>query len=169
MPALMHGPPTSIFLCIALLSTSASSKDRSTEPQAENQPLWEVTRAWDDRAERDFSEWVEHLGEARRTGECRRLKSCLSNPKANLLWDEGERWKRLFADCADLPYVMRAYFAWKTGRPFQFTSRIHGARYSRRNRVHSLADFTDPRFKAVPTMLRTMAAWIHSGYFRMRK
>lgn len=52
------------------------------------------------------------------------LQSLLADREHNLLFEhlgEGEeRALRLEPDCADLPYFLRAYFAWKLGLPFAY-------------------------------------------------
>jgi hypothetical protein len=134
--------------------------------EAISTPLWEVSQAWDDQAETEFSMWVEQMGRARQTRKCLRFKSCLENPQANALHTPGEVWPRLFADCADLPYLLRAYFSWKTERPFQFVSRIHGRRYSKNNRIKEYSDQGDPHHKDMRGFFRFIGYRTHSGFFR---
>jgi len=153
-------------LC-SLVPTSAEARKRvADDEQGPALPLWTIVQEWDHQAEDEYSRWVEQLGRVRAARGCRRLRSCLENPEANALWTEGERWRGLFADCADLPYVLRAYFSYKTGRPFQFTNRIYGGRYGKINRVKDYADFTFRRFGTIRHFFRQMTAWIHSGFYR---
>lgn len=50
------------------------------------------------------------------------LQVLLRDPERNILFDhftaEEEARLRLEPDCADLPYLLRAYFSWKMGMPF---------------------------------------------------
>jgi hypothetical protein len=62
---------------------------------------------------------------------------------------------------------MRAYFAWKTQRPFEF-HKIHGRRYSRFNKPASFYDQNHPKFDSISKLFRHLAAWIHSGSFRFK-
>jgi len=137
------------------------------EGSADTSQLWEVTQGWDERAEIEFSAWIEQFGRARQARKCVRFKTCLGTPEANSLWTPGEKWPRLFADCADVPYILRAYFAWKTQRPFEF-HKIHGRRYSRNNKPASFFSHNHPKFKSIPKLFRHISAWIHSGSFRFR-
>ena len=152
--------------CLLIPSTAQARKTVAAEESGPPLPLWTIVQEWDAQAEDEFSRWVEQLGRVRAARGCVRLRSCLENPEANALWTEGEQWRGLFADCADLPYVLRAYFAYKTGRPFQFTNRIHGRRYGKLNRVKTYADSTFRRFRTIRHFFRQMTAWIHSGFFR---
>jgi len=153
-------------LCVLFSVSVQASAPTADDTTSVTVPLWTITQSWDADAEDEFSRWVEQLGRARGARECLRLRGCLESPEANSLWTDGETWPRLFADCADLPYVLRAYFSYKTGRPFQFTNRIHGRRYGKTVRVKSYTDITNRKFRSVRSMFRHMTAWIHSGFFR---
>ena len=155
-----------VSLCLLLPTSVEARNGVADEDQGAALPLWTIVQEWDEQAEEEFSRWVEQLGRVRAARGCLRLRSCLESPEANALWTEGERWRGLFADCADLPFVLRAYFSYKTGRPFQFTNRIYGGRYGKANRVKSYANFTFRRFGTVRHFFRQMTAWIHSGFFR---
>jgi hypothetical protein len=150
-----------VLVCAVQVQTGHASE----EPVASG--LWEVTQGWDARAEAEFAAWVEQFGKARQARKCLRFKTCLSTPEANSLWTPGEKWPRLFADCADVPYILRAYFAWKTQRPFEF-HKVHGRRYSRFNKPASFFDQNHPKFKTMHKLFRHIAAWIHSGSFRFK-
>lgn len=81
---------------------------------------WPVTRQWDAAAEQNFSRFVRQLGQARARGDCGTLTSCLASPAANLYFSDEDRTRKLFADCADLPHILRAYFAYKNSLPYVF-------------------------------------------------
>src|SRR5579885_2570971 len=82
---------------------------------------WPVERAWDPAAEAEFSAFVAALGEAVAAWRCRTLAACLQDPGANLLYDPiDDETLNVSADCADLPYLLRAYFAFKKHLPFAF-------------------------------------------------
>ena len=85
---------------------------------------WVVEQDWSDEEEALFSEFVEALGRSRAAGQCSALYQCLRSPEANLLWDERDQDLWIFADCADLPMILRAYFASKRRLPFSFVSAI---------------------------------------------
>ncbi len=87
-----------------------------------------MTSAW--RWARDtehlYAGFVEHLFSYPRDDNrtFTSLHQLLSDPSRNLLYDHlglGEDARLLLApDCADLPYMLRAYFAWKLKLPFGF-------------------------------------------------
>lgn len=86
------------------------------------------TDAWDAATTALYAAWIEHLfatgpgDPAALTG----LADVLHDPERNFLHDHlglgedgpGPRALAPTPDCADLPYVLRAYFAWKLGLPF---------------------------------------------------
>src|SRR5262245_11138091 len=94
---------------------------------------WIAERTWDDAAEDEWSHFIAHLGTAPAKCVATHLDQLLRNPTANSLHGPEDDGLHLFADCADVPLVLRAYFAWKTRRPFQWVSAIHGERYSAGN------------------------------------
>ena len=85
---------------------------------------------WDRASEALYSVWIEHLFDApvETSLAFPSLEPVLRDPKRNLLHDfldlgedePGPRALRATPDCADLPYFLRAYFAWKLGLPFGF-------------------------------------------------
>jgi hypothetical protein len=92
--------------------------------------VWPVSRRWNGAEEALFSAWVREMFHAPRGEDLAftRLGEVTSNPTRNLLfdyfgWNEDSSTSaglRLKPDCADTPYFMRAYFAWKRALPFAF-------------------------------------------------
>lgn len=76
--------------------------------------------AWDEKAENDYSAFVARLSQGRAQGKCITLAECLADREVNPLLAGMEHAFRFSADCADAVFVMRAYFAYRTGRPFLF-------------------------------------------------
>jgi hypothetical protein len=74
---------------------------------------------WTDQDERDYSEFIQAIGDS----QCRTVDSCLHgawNP-----FGAGDPDEVYFhSDCAELPYVLRAYFAWKRGLPFSYEAAV---------------------------------------------
>jgi hypothetical protein len=111
---------------------------------------WAVTRNWNRATENLFSAWVEKLFDAPLDDEpsWRTLHEVTRQPDRNLLHDhlglgeDDEHGLRLEPDCADLPYFLRAYFAWKLGLPFGFSecSRGDGGQPPHCERWHSNLD-----------------------------
>ncbi|MDH5670752.1 MAG: C40 family peptidase [Myxococcales bacterium] len=97
------------------------------EPQPpEGQAVWEPSWSWERDTENLWSAFVEQLfdypPDDGRTWQ--NLHDLLRDRERNLLYDHrglGEEAKlTLVPDCADLPYTLRAYFAWKLRLPFAY-------------------------------------------------
>lgn len=77
---------------------------------------WRVTKdRWTEEDEKGYSAFVQGFGES----DCATPAECFrssANPYRNT--DPPGLWLR--ADCADLIYLMRAYYAWKNGLPFSY-------------------------------------------------
>jgi len=132
---------------------------------------WHVTRSWDSAAEAEFGQWVQTIGRAVEARRCRTLASCLDSPSINPLYVSGRR-STFRADCGDVPYILRAYFAWRRQLPFLHTASVRGerasrdGRYSYTNRPASTrrwSDYATPR-----RLLHDIGSAVHSGFFRMR-
>jgi hypothetical protein len=100
--------------------------------------VWESRLAWDRATEAFYSAWIEQLFDAPPEVSLgfRPLHEALRDPGRNFLHDHlglGEDDARspraLVADpdCADLPYFLRAYFAWKVGLPVGFRACSRGS------------------------------------------
>jgi len=104
-------------------------------PRAEHAPpakgVWESRHAWDRRMEDLYSAWIERLFDAPvdQSLDFRPLHQALRDPARNFLYgflglreDDPKNKAAIPAtpDCADLPYFLRAYFAWKLGLPVGF-------------------------------------------------
>lgn len=133
--------------------------------------VWEVERQWDATWEDRYSEFIAAMGECKATS----LAKCIDSP-ANPYrgMTPPELRKNLFADCADLPYVLRAYFAFINKLPFSYTQEVEAVgstndiRYSPRGnrpgrrRTISAVDKAD-----VLAVLRDVRSQISSAQFRM--
>jgi hypothetical protein len=122
----------------------------SGDAEGTGSAMWPVTRDWSRATENLFSAWVEHLFDDPLDAEpaWRALHEVTRNPGRNFLHDhlglgeDGEHGLRLEPDCADLPYFLRAYFAWKLGLPFGYSecSQGGGGQPPRCGRWHSSLD-----------------------------
>ena len=74
---------------------------------------------WTESDERGFGEFVAGLGET----NCRTVNDCLHSA-GNPFRASDPPGIYFRADCADLPYVLRAYYAWKHGLPFSYVSAV---------------------------------------------
>ncbi|MFL5304398.1 MAG: hypothetical protein ACJ8F1_04265, partial [Polyangia bacterium] len=93
--------------------------------------VWPATHAWDRRYENFFAAWVDLLFDAPAAASLdfrplhQALRDGARNYLANYLGLREDDPKNKAAipatpDCADLPYFLRAYFAWKLQLPFGF-------------------------------------------------
>ncbi len=97
-------------------------------------PAWATTRQWSRSTENLYSAFIEQLFRDPEDEDVTwtRLQEVIGDPKRNLLYDyrlQGEDARlSLEPDCADLPYFLRAYFAWKVGLPFAYRTCSRGRR-----------------------------------------
>lgn len=87
--------------------------------------VWKSEKDWDRSAENLFSAWLEALfQEAGEKDSWPNLDSVLKLPERNFLYNHLGRSEdnllSLKPDCADNPFFLRAYFAWKNRLPFGF-------------------------------------------------
>jgi hypothetical protein len=92
--------------------------------------VWDNERGWTRLEENLYSAWLEalFLGTDERSS-WPSLHEAVDDPERNLLFDHlglgeddpgGRNRVEMTPDCADNPFYLRAYFAWKTGLPFGF-------------------------------------------------
>lgn len=74
---------------------------------------------WSQSDERGYGEFIAGLGES----SCRTLDACLHSP-ANPFRASDRPDVNFHADCADLPYFLRFYYAWKRGLPFSYVAEV---------------------------------------------
>jgi hypothetical protein len=89
-------------------------------------PAWKATLRWERDTERLYAAFVEQLF-AHPVEDLRSwasLSELLQKPERNLLFNhrgfDEDTTLKLAPDCADLPYLLRGYFAWKLSLPFAF-------------------------------------------------
>ncbi len=146
---------------------------------------WPVTRAWDAAMEDLYSAWIEKLFDSKveESFSFTSLDEITRDPKRNFLHDYldiGEdapppKGLRLDPDCADLPYFLRAYFAFKLGLPFGYSacSRGGGGRAptcgDRASNLDPLDEPVQNRVRRFETFLRAdVKNVVHSGTGRTR-
>jgi hypothetical protein len=157
---------------LAPSSANAQGVAAATEaPASAATTTWRVVRtAWTDQDERAFEEFIAHIGES----DCRTVHECLTSAKSNPLYRASNPPGMFFnADCADLPYLLRAYFAWKNGLPFAYSASVTPAGRDSSDirfndvgvRISSRRDLTGPMIDArreIPQML----GLVTSAHFR---
>ncbi|HZP70683.1 MAG TPA: hypothetical protein VFB29_12135 [Pseudolabrys sp.] len=107
--------------------------DQPPRPQGKAGFVWPVRNAWDRGMENLFSAWVEKLFDAPLDAapSWPALHEVLRDRSRNILFNhlglgEDEMKIVLRPDCADLPYFLRAYFAFKMGLPFGYSKCSRG-------------------------------------------
>jgi hypothetical protein len=95
--------------------------------------VWPIRGAWNRANENLFAAWIEKLFDAPIDAELSwpALHVGLRDQSRNFLFNhlglgEDEMKMVLRPDCADLPYFLRAYFAFKVGLPFGFSKCSRG-------------------------------------------
>ncbi|MBA3545000.1 MAG: hypothetical protein H0T76_00805, partial [Nannocystis sp.] len=106
-------------------------------PAADGNQAWPSVRAWDAGEEALYSAWLRELFHAELGADLATtaLDQITGDRARNLLhgalgWNEDSRHPAGLAmrpDCADTPYFLRAYYAWKRGLPFGFRGCSRGA------------------------------------------
>jgi hypothetical protein len=90
--------------------------------------VWPIRAAWDRATENLYSAWIEKLFDAPLDAQpsWKALHEVLRDKSRNVLFNhlglrEDESGLIIRPDCADLPYFLRAYFAYKMGLPFGYS------------------------------------------------
>jgi hypothetical protein len=90
----------------------------------EGPPIWKIRRKWSPEFEDLYATFVERLFDYPALDDLTwpDLHTILRDSSRNIFYDhygdDEENNIKLVPDCADLPYVLRAYFAWKMQLPF---------------------------------------------------
>jgi hypothetical protein len=125
---------------------------------------WRIVKDhWDAADEAGFGAFVTALGDS----GCNSSQSCLRNP-ANPYRGSDGRFLDIDVDCAKLPYLLRAYYAWKNGLPFAYVDGVAGSRFGHAaNRIVSRAGIVDHGGGIDgPAAIRTLLDNVYSGTYR---
>jgi hypothetical protein len=167
--------------CSTITREIAVRGDEPPRPGAASGIVWPLRNSWNRSTENLFSAWVEKLFDAPLDAapSWPALHEVLRDRSRNLLFNhlglgEDEMKLVLRPDCADLPYFLRAYFAFKMGLPFGYSkcsrggagkppacfgwSSIQNAEAAKRSGL--VASFGD--------YMKTVADGVHSGTGRTR-
>ncbi len=135
-----------------------------------------VNAAWTAEDEDWFGEFIRQIGES----DCKTTHECLTSPRANPQFhDANPPGMQFFADCADLPFYLRAYFAWHNGLPFSFSTAVslHPGTAVRANeppsfqisgRYHIVPPGPDPRLAMQEVARVSTAHFRHPANYRGR-
>lgn len=136
-----------ILKLVVLLSTFYSSIHAQTETKKDL--IWTIKKpSWSQTDEKNFQEFIKGIGKAREKRLCFTTEECIKNKIANpQFFSKNPANLRIYADCADLPYTLRAYFAWMNNLPFAYPIMVVKAdpkddkqdiRYSRGNKIYKI-------------------------------
>ena len=85
---------------------------------------WRITSDhWSEADEDGFGRFVTAIGDS----GCSSSESCLRSSANPWAQNEDRAFLDVDVDCAKLPYLLRAYYAWKKGLPFSYVDAVSGA------------------------------------------
>ncbi|MCC7252930.1 hypothetical protein [Hyphomicrobium sp.] len=113
--------------CSTLTHEIAVARKKPPGPAGSSKSIWPVRGAWSLANENLYSAWIEMLFDAplEEAPSWPALHDVLRDRSRNILFNhlglrEDEKGLIIRPDCADLPYTLRAYFAFKMGLPFGY-------------------------------------------------
>jgi hypothetical protein len=114
--------------CSTITLDIAVRADQPPRPSATSGSVWPLRNTWNRTTENLFSAWVEKLFDdpLDAAPSWSALHEVLRDRSRNVLFNhlglgEDEMGLVIRPDCADLPYFLRAYFAFKMGLPFGYS------------------------------------------------
>lgn len=154
---------------LALVLTALFLILQPASAAAQSATTYRILReAWSDADERGYSEFVQAIGNS----QCRTIDQCLKNA-ANPFARSDPPGIAYRADCADLPYFLRAYYAWKRGLPFSYIAAVSpkgstsDIRYTRfGNDIYSRRDILTGTTSG-PDLLVNLRDTISSAMYRL--
>jgi hypothetical protein len=119
--------------CGTITREIAVQRKRPSAPGGTKKSVWPVRDTWNRATENLYSAWIEKLFDAplEEAPSWPALHDVLRDSKRNFLFNhlgarEDEKKLIIRPDCADLPYFLRAYFAFKMGLPFGYAKCTRG-------------------------------------------
>lgn len=120
--------------CATITRKITVRNSRAKRPGATRKSVWPVRQSWSRANENLYSAWIEKLFDVPlgEDASWRALHEVLRDTDRNALHNhlglrEDEKGLIIRPDCADLPYFLRAYFAFKLGLPFGYAKCTRGA------------------------------------------
>ena len=105
----------------------AYAQSAEIPPAVNTGKRWEVYKAeWTDKDEAGYAAFVQAIGRS----NCSSMDACIkseANPYRSHVDPD------LPGDCADMAYILRAYYAWKNGLPFSYQNAMRTADRSRQD------------------------------------
>ncbi len=155
-------------LAVALLMTAVPCAAARAASEGATSLAFRIRQdRWTEADERGYGEFIASIGES----GCRTVDACLQGP-GNPFRASDPDWLRFKSDCADLPYYLRAYYAWKRGLPFAYETAVaplgatRDIRYSLGNKVATRRSVTTGLMTG-PQLLDAMRNTISSAMYRI--
>lgn len=104
-------------------AAAAALKEFRDQPRPA-MPIYIRKAAWDQNDEARFSQFVKAFGHAVELSPKRTLKSYMRDPSVNPYASSDPQGLILYSDCADFPYFLRNYFAYKNGLPMSIATQV---------------------------------------------
>jgi hypothetical protein len=160
------------LVVVAFFAPACASEDGGPDAP-EDADLTVGTKPWGPAEEREFSAFVQKIGEDREAGKCTALRDCLNRNKIRGTGPAGDVGGaadlNLFADCSKVGIGLRGYFAIKKGLAFKFMREIVSPggdpRYSNGNTPARWA--TAGKAPNLQAFFDGFNDFYHSGFFRM--
>lgn len=163
----LYGPASGRFRIEAMRGRKAAA---CTEIQVSGGRSKRGSGEWGIAEEALFAVWVEHLFDAPLSESLSfdSLQSVLRDPRRNFLYNYlgADEDRRLWSepDCADLPYILRAYFAWKMDLSVAYRACSRGGRgRPPRCQAPSIETAAAPSGKAFREQSLRIMNRVHSG------
>ena len=119
--------------CATVKREFVVSKSAGAPPRPVAKSVWPIRAKWDRETENLYSAWIEKLFDdpIDEQPSWPALHEVLRDKSRNILFNhmglaEDEKKLIMQPDCADLPYFLRAYFAFKVGLPFGYSKCTRG-------------------------------------------
>ncbi|HEY0281027.1 MAG TPA: hypothetical protein VGC27_00180 [Rhizomicrobium sp.] len=151
----------------AALFVAAAAHGQSAGPPPALTPLYQIRfERWSEIDEKDYGRFIAELG----ASGCATVDACLHDAR-NPFRGTDPPGTVFASDCADFPYVLRFYFAWKRGLPFSYESSVRPRGATRDLRYtpygNSVAGRTAPAGGNGTAILRTLRDAISTATYRI--
>ncbi len=119
--------------CSTITREITVRRTAAASPSVTQGSVWPLRDTWNRANENLYSAWIEKLFDAPldASPSWKALHEVLRDKSRNILFNhlglkEDEKGTVVQPDCADLPYFLRAYFAFKMGLPFGYSKCSRG-------------------------------------------
>jgi len=120
-PAALTGAAHKVIAAATQGGAALTAQAGAIQPAVNTGPEWRIYKTeWSETDEAGYAAFVTAIGES----GCKTLGACLKSA-ANPYRHTDKR--TYYGDCADMAYMLRAYYAWKNGLPFSFQSAMRTA------------------------------------------